>query len=313
MKKNYAMLFPGQGAQTIHMCQHIYKEKEYVKNILKKSSEILGYNIWAIIDNGDLHTLTQTPVAQPSVFIASYIMFSYFVDKYEIKPKVVLGHSLGEISALVCAGGIKFELALNFVKERAILMDKVANEKIGFSGVVTDLKEGILNNILDEINNVGYVTISGYNSPKQLIVAGDYTVEKQLDKEVARLGGEYIPFRMIPMKVSAPYHSELMKKYEDDFKKLVSKLKINSLKIPVLSTVSGEFIDSASEVSNLLVKQMSSPVLWNNAMKAILDCQYDFFIDIGPNCIMKNLMLEFNDKCKVYSFDGDEAKIAEFI
>ncbi len=309
MKNNYVAVFPGQGAQTMHMCQRLYNEKKYVRDIFKKSSEILDYDIWNIIDNGNLRTLTQTPIAQPAVFIASYIMFNYFLEKCVIKPKVLLGHSLGEISALVCAGAIDFEPALRFVKERAILMDNVANEKIGFSGAVTDLEEKSLVSIIKEISNEGYITISCYNSPKQLIVAGDYSVEKQLDKKIADLGGEYIPFRMIPMKVSAPYHSGLMKKYEDDFKVLVSKLKCKSLKIPVLSTVSGKFIDNSSEIPELLVKQMSSPVLWTKAFNSLLQHQYNCFVDIGPSSIMKNLMLEFDDDFCAYSFIEEESTL----
>ena len=313
MKVNYAMLFPGQGAQTIHMCQRIYQEKESARQLFNRSSEILGYDIWEIINSGHLRTLTQTPIAQPAVFITSYLMFLDFMEKCGIFPKAVVGHSLGEISALVCAGGIEFEAALIFIKQRAELMDKVAGEKVGFSGLITDLKEEDVAKLLNELNQLGYVSISGYNSPKQFIVAGVSTIEKNLDKEVAKLGGEYIPFRMIPMKVSAPYHTKLMKNYDSCIKDYVSQLQFKDLKIPVLSTVNGDFIKSSSEILELLIQQMSSPVLWNKTMKIVMSHGYDFLVDIGPSSIMKNLVLESDSSCEVYAFDEEETKIVDLL
>lgn len=313
MKVNYAMLFPGQGAQTIHMCRRIYQAKESARQIFDCSSEILGYDIWEIVSSGRLQTLTQTPIAQPAVFIASYLMFLDFLEKYAIFPNVVVGHSLGEISALVCAGGIKFEEALIFIKQRAKLMNRVADEKIGFSGLITDLKEDDIDKLLNEVNNLGYVSISGYNSSKQFVIAGVSAIEKKLDKEVAKLGGEYIPFRMIPMKVSAPYHTKLMKKYDSYIKGYVSQMQYTDLKIPVLSTVSGDFIKSSSEIPELLIQQMSSPVLWNKTMEILMNNNHDFLVDIGPNSIMKNLVLESDSSSEVYAFDKEEAKIMNLL
>ncbi len=292
------ILFPGQGAQYIHMCSRLYADDIKVKKIFKDAGDVLGFDLWKMIDEGDLKTLTRTTNAQPAVFTSSYALYRHALCSGEIRPDVLIGHSLGEVSALACADAISFEHALTFIKKRSEIMEQAYAEKIGFSGIVTDISSDILDSQLEILREKGYVAISGYNSLNQLMVAGEKEIEKLLDNLAYDLGGQYIPYRMIPMKVSAPYHSELMHRYKSDMEKLVNNMEIKSPLISMLSTVTGEYVNTADEVKNNLISQMTKPILWNQAINRVMQEGDSTFWDIGPNTINMNLLLE-DYKCIV--------------
>ncbi|WP_313131533.1 ACP S-malonyltransferase [Anaerocolumna sp.] len=303
---NYAMLFPGQGSQYLHMCHGLYVKSGEIRKIFKTSSEILGYDLWKMIDNGDLSTLTRTQNAQPAVLTASYALYTDFMIKYEKEPEIVVGHSLGEISALVCTGSIPFDTAVAFVRKRSELMEHAFREKLGFSGIVTDMEQEPLEKTLLEMNAEGYVAITGYNSPNQFMVAGNKEMEKKLDDKIESLGGQYIPYRMIPMKVSAPYHSKLMNIYREDFSKMIEGVEFSVPNFPVFSTVNGKILQTSSEISQLLIDQMSSPILWNQVIEEMVNKNYDAYIDIGPNKIIKNLIKEKIKTLHVFAADNSD-------
>ena len=311
---NYVMLFPGQGSQYLHMCHDLYGKSDEVRKIFETSSELLGYDLWQMIEHGDLKTLTRSQNAQPAVLTASYALYQNFIKKYGKKPDMVVGHSLGEISALVCTGSIPFEDAICFVRSRGELMERAFQEKLGFAGIITDMEQNELERILSELNEEGYVAITGYNSPNQFMVRGNTQIEKILDDKIEACGGQYIPHRMIPMKVNAPYHSRLMNIYQKDFEKMLEGIKFSVPDVTVFSTVSGSMIQNESEIPKLLIEQMASPILWNQAIEEIVKKKYDAYIDIGPNKIIRNLIEEKTRTLCVLAADDreEEEKIASF-
>ena len=130
----YVMLFPGQGSQYLQMCHQLYEKSAKTRKIFEIASQILGYDLWDIIENGDMKRLTKSRNAQPAVLAASFSLYQHFIKTYEKKPEVVIGHSLGEISALVCSGSIPFEEAISFVGKRGELMEEAFLKKLGFPG-----------------------------------------------------------------------------------------------------------------------------------------------------------------------------------
>lgn len=308
----YVMLFPGQGSQYLQMCHQLYEKSAKTRKIFEIASQILGYDLWDIIENGDMKRLTKSRNAQPAVLAASFSLYQHFIKTYEKKPEVVIGHSLGEISALVCSGSIPFEEAISFVGKRGELMEEAFLKKLGFSGIVTNISQENLEKVIMELKEEGYVEITAYNSPNQFMVGGRREIERRLDDKIEKWGGQYIPHRMIPMKVDAPYHSKLMDIFQKDFEEMVQKIHFSTPQIPVFSTISKDYIQNSSEIPTWLIKQISSPVLWNQAIEEISKNNYNAYIDIGPNEIIKNLIEENPNAFPVFSGDnkGEEEKIS---
>lgn len=300
---SFALLFPGQGSQYINMCKNLYINNTDVKKIFKCASDVLDFDLWDMIENGNLKILTKSQNAQPAILVSSYVLYKEFYKRFETIPDVVVGHSLGEISALVCAESLNFESGVDFVRKRGMFMDTMLEKKVGFAGIVTDLKIEILEEILSEVNETGYVAITGYNSPNQFMIGGSKSVECLLDNKVSEYDGEYIPFRMIPMKANAPYHSKLMSDLKPELKKILDKIEFKTPKLSILSTVSSEIIKDKSEISELLLNQLVLPVKWNQVMKKISSQNIKDIIDVGPNKIMKNLVVENGEFNNILAFD----------
>lgn len=300
------MLFPGQGSQYIGMCSELYYNNDNAKKLYNTASEILGFDLWNMIEKEKLQTLTKSKNAQPAILVSSYVLYQEFFNKFGQLPTIAVGHSLGEISALMCAGSLTFEDGVSFVKQRGILMDMALEEKIGFCGIVTDVETEVLESVIQKINETGYVTITGYNSPNQLMVGGEKTVERLLDDQISNLGGQYIPFRMIPMKANAPYHSKLMEFLKPKFTEILSQVNIKSPAFPILSTVSGEIISDPSKISESLINQLVTPVKWTQALEKLKSMGIECLVDIGPNKIVKNLALENPNFTQVLAYDEPE-------
>lgn len=300
------MLFPGQGSQYIGMCSELYYNNDNAKKLYNTAYEILGFDLWNMIEKEKLQTLTKSKNAQPAILVSSYVLYQEFFNKFGQLPTIAVGHSLGEISALMCAGSLTFEDGVSFVKQRGILMDMALEEKIGFCGIVTDVETEVLESVIQKINETGYVTITGYNSPNQLMVGGEKTVERLLDDQISSLSGQYIPFRMIPMKANAPYHSKLMEFLKPKFTEILSQVNIKSPAFPILSTVSGELIDDASKISESLINQLVTPVKWTQALEKLKSMGIECLVDIGPNKIVKNLALENPNFTQVWAYDEPE-------
>lgn len=294
------MLFPGQGSQYIGMCSELYYNNDNAKKLYNTASEILGFDLWNMIEKEKLQTLTKSKNAQPAILVSSYVLYQEFFNKFGQLPTIAVGHSLGEISALMCAGSLTFEDGVSFVKQRGILMDMALEEKIGFCGIVTDVETEVLESVIQKINETGYVTITGYNSPNQLMVGGEKTVERLLDDQISNLGGQYIPFRMIPMKANAPYHSKLMEFLKPKFTEILSQVNIKSPAFPILSTVSGEIISDPSKISESLINQLVTPVKWTQALEKLKSMGIECLVDIGPNKIVKSCIR----KSKLYTGFG---------
>ncbi|RCX18744.1 [acyl-carrier-protein] S-malonyltransferase [Anaerobacterium chartisolvens] len=310
-----AILFPGQGSQYIGMCGKLIKEFSDVDKIFREANEIMCFDIRSMILDGRIEELTLSQNAQPAVVIASYALFRVFEHQTGVMPSYAVGHSLGEISALIAAGSLSFEQGLSYVGKRGRLMHRAMEEKRGRSGIVTDMELHILEGIIESIALVEYITISGYNSPRQFIVAGTQAALKALDKEADKHGAEFIPFRMIPMKADAPYHSELMTFIRPELREALNGISFKQPKFNIWSTVTGRLIDTADSIPGILGSQLVLPVLWNQSLKQMCNAGVELLVDIGPQVIMRNLIRENPELPETLAFEDeqDAKKILEHI
>ncbi|MCK4258166.1 MAG: ACP S-malonyltransferase [Halanaerobiales bacterium] len=311
----FAMLFPGQGSQYKGMCKELIQDSPVAAEIFEEANSILDFDIRSLILNGNLPELTLSENAQPAVVIGSYALYRVFEEETGIIPSCAVGHSLGEISALIAAGSLSFSDGLTYVRKRGKIMHSAMEEKRGGAGIVVDLEVNALNSIVESIQANGYVIISGYNSPKQFIVAGERTALQELDKEVDKQGGEFIPFRMMPMKADAPYHTDLMTFLKPELEEALQNIRFKKPKFDIWSTVTGQIIQSTDAIKEILCNQLVLPVRWNQVLKEMCNSEITLLVDIGPKQIIRNFIKENPELPTSLSFDNEEdrKKIFKYI
>lgn len=300
---SYIALFPGQGSQYVGMCQHQLETSITVRKWFTAASGVLGYDVAKLIREGSLQQLTQSALAQPLVVLASFCNFTVLLEQQRELPTVAIGHSLGEISAYICANAISLEEGLLFARQRGELMERAIAERKGHAGIAIEIEQTQLEQQVQALQQQHTIVISGYNSRSQFIVAGEKEALRKLDASVDELGGQFIPFRMMPMKADAPYHSPLMSFVQEEMDALVEQLTVREPEFPVLSTVTIESIEQASHIKDVLKKQLMTSVYWTQALEHPLIAADAQFIDIGPNNIMHNLVIEHDYERKCYAYD----------
>lgn len=303
-----SVLFPGLGCQYPRMCIPLIQRYRYIKDIFDEASDVLTKDLVSLISEGSMFELTVSKEAQSLIVVTSYALFEILKRELGVTFCFLAGHSLGEITAMVIADCLSFSEAVCFTKGRGQLMQRAAEAVEGSTGLAVDIMEEKLRDIVSSIAKNNYVCISGYNSPNQLMVAGTKAGVKAVAEGVYDYGGEFIPFKMMPMKVDAPYHSHLMMPYQLEYQELLDKISFSEPDLPVWSTVTGGAIKSAEEISEILLKQLVLPVQWSQILTALCNKGVELFIDIGPSQIIKNLVNEDESLSPCLSFDDAQER-----
>lgn len=311
-----ALLFPGQGAQYIGMCKDLIKNYPVAAEIFEEAGDVLKLDIKRLVFQGTMEELTPLNPGQPIVVTASYALYRVLVQETGIIPFCGTGHSLGEISALIAAGGISFRDGVKFASMRGSIMYRAYSEKKGRTALILDLPEDVVEEEVKKINEtVGFVSICCYNSPRQFVVSGEQNALRELDKTIKKINGELVPFSMIAMKVDAPFHCSLMDFIKTDINRELSSIEFKPLQWNVISTVTALPYESHLDIENNLTIQLVSAVKWRQAISYILSQDVSAVFEIGPQSTMKNLFMENKTKIKCYSFDDkeDKEKIMQFL
>ncbi|MGG0537715.1 ACP S-malonyltransferase [Priestia aryabhattai] len=297
-----ALLFPGQGSQIIGMGKELYEGYEIVKDTFEEANETLGFNIRNLCFKGDFKELTQTENTQPALLTTGVAMYRVYMKEFGIKPTVALGHSLGEYSALTCSNAIEFPDALNIVRKRGLLMQQANNLGMGKMVAVHDINHNIINEEIEKISTKeNPVVIACYNSPNQNVISGHVSA---IDKVVDRL--ENLGASVFPLKVSAAFHSPLMKVAADNLKIELSKYKYNSPDWQVISNVNALPYESSIDIIENLTQQMTAPVMWSNSIREIDKYGINISVELGPKMVLKNLMQENLPRIPVFPFNNKQ-------
>ena len=293
---NLAIVFPGQGSQSIGMMDNIISSDSEIQKIFNIASEILGYNILEIISKGPKEKLNQTEITQPAILVTSYALWHLWKRKSELTPTVLAGHSLGEYTALLCAEVINLEEAVSLVSERGKSMQRSVPCDTGAMAAILGLNDNVLEKICIDVSKDEIVSIANYNSPGQLVISG----HKNAVERVINLTKEAGAKKAILLPVSVPSHCILMKKAADEFSQFLNGVTFNDPKIPILQNVDAKIKMSADEIKPVLLEQLYKPVCWVDSIKQMNLLGVTKVIECGPGKVLCGLIKRIEDSFDLF-------------
>ncbi len=289
-----AFIFPGQGSQYSGMGKEIAAISAGAREIFAEADDILGMGLSRIIFDGDEGQLRQTEITQPAILVTSMAILAVLREQ-GFSPEGTAGLSLGEYSALVCAGSLAFSDALPLVQKRAIYMQEAVPDGRGGMAAILGLGAGEVAALCHEALPFGHVEPVNYNCPGQIVVAGH---TEALD-EVCRLAKKK-KGKAITLSVSAPFHSRLLACIEEKMFSLLENINIGEPKIPFVANTSASYISEPQEIKASLIKQVFSPVQWENSMDRFIRDGYNFFVEVGPGRALTGFMKKINKEVKSF-------------
>jgi len=299
----FSVVFPGQGSQEVGMGKIFYERYDLVKNYFKDADETLNFPISKLILEGPKSDLDLTFNTQPAIFLISYSIFNVIKKEYNIdlnKANFFAGHSLGEYTALSCAGYIKFSDTLKILKLRGEAMQNSVPEGIG--GMIAILATTIkkVESIISSNKNCN-VQIANDNSVGQIVVSGKL---KDLDilSEILKSQG----IKNIKLPVSAPFHCELMSEATKIMKDEINKIEFDKGYNVLMSNVTADSIKNIPDIKNLLIKQIESRVRWRESIINMINNGVNNFIEIGPGKVLSGLIKRINRGVKIQSINNEE-------
>lgn len=278
-----AAIFPGQGAQSVGMLGELAESHASIKGRFDQASQVLGFDLWAMTQQGPSNVLGQTENTQPALLVASVALWDLWPEA-EDKVAMMSGHSLGEYSALVCAGAMSFEDGVGLVRKRGELMQAAVPNGQGTMAAVLGLDDDVIAGCCEEVD--GEVSAANYNAPGQVVIAGE-TAAVAAAIEACKAAGAK---RAVPLDVSGPFHSRLMQRAADDFARALENIDFSMPRVPVYQNVHGEVAVSVEQMRQLLVEQLYSPVRWTTCVNALIDAGTEQFVECGPGNVLAGLV-----------------------
>ena len=296
--KRFAMVFPGQGSQTVGMLAELAGDYPIVQETFKQASEVLGYDLWQLVQEGPAEELNKTWQTQPALLTASVAVYRVWQQKYpELKPEVMAGHSLGEYSALVCAGVLDFQDAVKLVELRGKLMQQAVPEGTGAMYAIIGLDNDAIINACKQAEQGEVVSAVNFNSPGQVVIAG----AKAAVERAAALCKEAGAKRALPLAVSVPSHCALMKPAADQLSVSLESITLKEAGVSVLNNVDVKNEIEADGIRNALVRQLYSPVRWTETVEKMAQNGVEVLVEVGPGKVLNGLTKRIVDSLQAVS------------
>ncbi|MFJ5769941.1 ACP S-malonyltransferase [Psychrobacillus sp. NPDC093180] len=298
-----AFIFPGQGSQSVGMGQQLIESNEDSKKYYEQADEVLGFSLSNIMLEGPAEELTKTYNAQPALLTTSTMVAKKLLDA-GITPDYTAGHSLGEYSALVASGVMSFEDAVLLVHKRGLFMNEAVPAGEGAMAAILGLDKDSLIDVTKEVSANGEtVQVANLNCPGQIVISGTATGVEEASAKAKEAGAK----RAIPLVVSGPFHSELMRPAAAKLDDAISSLDLKEAEIPVISNVTALPVTESATIKNLLVEQLYSPVRWEESIGKMIDLGVTTFIECGPGKVLSGLVKKIDRSVTTYCVHDEES------
>ena len=305
MSANIAFVFPGQGSQSVGMLAELGANHQVVVETFSQASEALGYDLWQLVQHDQSGQLNQTYITQPALLSASVALWRLWLEKGGRTPTMLAGHSLGEYSALVCAGALGFSDAIRLVEARGQFMQAAVPSGEGAMAAIIGLDNDAIA-LACEVSAQGQtVAPVNYNSPGQVVIAGSkLAVERAM--VACKAGGAK---RALALPVSVPSHCALMLPAAEKLRTILAGVKMSLPMIPVVHNVDAKLASSSEAIISNLVAQLHQPVLWTQCVESIAASGVDLVVECGPGKVLNGLTKRINKTLQSASIN-DAASLA---
>ena len=300
----YAFLFPGQGSQSVGMLSQAAEHYAVVGDTFAEASDALGYDLWALVSQGPEDQLTLTEFTQPAILTASVALYRCWQQEGGPGPEFVAGHSLGEYSALVVAGALSLNDAARLVQTRGRAMQSAVPAGEGAMAAVLGLSDAVIDEIcVTHCDDTAYVGAVNYNSPGQVVIAGHAGAVESAGAFMKEAGAK----RVLPLPVSAPFHTPLMQPAAAVMAEAFQTVELNDATVPVISNVDAQPHRKAVEIRRLLVRQVSEPVMWTQCVITLIESGCTRFAECGPGKVLAGLLKRIDRSIQCATLEDTEA------
>lgn len=300
-----AFIFPGQGSQSVGMGVELAGQEDS-KRFFQQADDVLGFTLSGLITDGPQEELTLTYNAQPALLTVGAMIASRLVQE-GITPAYTAGHSLGEYTALVASGVLSFEDGVSVVHKRGLFMNDAVPAGQGAMAAILGLDGEKLKEVTDSITAEGYpVQPANLNCPGQIVISGTKNGVEKACIDLKEAGAK----RAIPLDVSGPFHSSLMKPAAERLKSALDELEMKEASIPVIANVNAAAITDQEKIKQLLVEQLYSPVLWEDSVRQLIELGVTHFIECGPGKVLSGLVKKIDRSVTVLPVYDEETLLA---
>lgn len=287
---NFTFAFPGQGSQYVGMLAELAESCPVVVETFKEASDVLGYDLWELVQQGPAETLNQTDKTQPALLTASVALWRIWAELNGPKPSVIAGHSLGEYSALVCAGVIEFKDAVKLVELRGQLMQQAVPAGTGAMSAIIGLDNDKIAECCVQAADGQIVSPVNFNSPGQVVIAGNKEAVERAGILLKEAGAK----RVMPLPVSVPSHCALMKPAAEKLAVALQSIHFNSPEIAVINNVDVVAESDVEKIKDALVRQLFCPVRWSDIVEKMAAEGITIQVEAGPGKVLSGLVRRIN-------------------
>lgn len=297
MKNNLAFVFPGQGSQKIGMLAELAEHYEVVADTFAEASEVLGYDLWDMVQNGTQEDITLTERTQPLLLTASVAVWRIWQQQGGAQPALMAGHSLGEWSALVCAGVVEFKDAVRLVRNRGAYMQEAVPAGEGAMAAIIGLDDEVIKTICADACQGEEVAAVNFNSPGQVVIAGNATAVGRAIDGCKEAGAK----RALPLPVSAPFHTNLMKPAADRLADEIMATEFSAPQTLVVHNVNAQTESDPEKIKQLMIEQICSPVLWVDCVNTLASNSIDTVVECGAGKVLSGLCKRIDRSLNAYA------------
>ena len=299
-KTRIAFVFPGQGSQFVGMAKDLFDQFPAAKQTFQEADDALGFAISELCFSGPESDLKLTQNTQPAILASSIAALRVIESQSTLRPQWVAGHSLGEYSALVCAGALEFSDALKIVRERGRMMQEAVPQEVGAMGVLLGLEVDAVRALCADSSNGEIVEPANYNGAGQIVIAG-HRGAVQRAMSLARERGVK---KVLEIPVSAPFHCRLMAPAAEGLKKVLADVSIKPFTAAVITNVEAEINSDPARVKDLLIRQTVSPVRWEESVQKLEQLGCERVFEVGPGKVLRGLIKRIAPSLNVDNFQS---------